>query len=291
VVWVLGDAKLARDESGRALFLQGIAFDITAMKEAETELKALNQTLDQRVEERTRELARSNADLDDFAYVASHDLKEPLRTMWSYTERVRAELANLITARGADAIERVINGARRMERLIEDLYFFSKVGREGTARDIDCNRLVEQVREDLREAIQDSRAEVTAEPLPTVQGVDTQLLRLFQNLIHNAIKFRSDRPMRVHVSARREDGEWLFQVRDTGIGIEPRDLGRLFKKIGQEARLHSRSKYPGTGFGLAICKKIVERHGGRIWVESEPGQGSTFSFTLPVDPSRRGPTP
>jgi PAS domain S-box-containing protein len=284
VVWVLGEARMARDESGRALFLQGIAFDITAMKQAEAELKAVNQTLDQRVAERTRELARSNADLDDFAYVASHDLKEPLRTMWSFTDRLHRRLEGQLDPTNRDCIERVINGARRMERLIEDLYFFSKVGREGTPREIDCNRLVEQVREDLREAIQDSGAEVSAGPLPTVKGVDTQLLRLFQNLIHNAIKFRGDRPMQVHVSAARQDGEWLFRVRDTGIGIEPRDLGRLFKKIGQEARLHARSKYPGTGFGLAICKKIVERHGGRIWVESEPGQGSTFSFTLPAAP-------
>src|SRR5207302_766317 len=156
--------------------------------------------------------------------------------------------------------------------------------REGKAEATDWNRLFEQVRENLREAIQESGAVVTAGPLPTLNGVETQLLRVLQNLVHNAIKFRGERPITVHVSAEREDGFWLFRVRDTGIGIEPDDLKRLFKKIGQEARLHARSKYPGTGFGLAICKKIVERHGGRIWVESEPDRGSTFCFTLPVVP-------
>jgi PAS domain S-box-containing protein len=293
VVWVQGEARVVRDETGRPLFLQGVAFDITAIKEAETELLALNAILDERVKERTaeaerraQELARSNVELDEFAYVASHDLKEPLRTMWSFTDRLGKRLAGQIDAAGADAIDRIINGARRMERLIEDLYFYARVGREGTKDLTDCNRLFEQARENLREAIRDSQAEVTADPLPVVEGVETQLLRVFQNLIHNAIKFRGAGPIRVHVSAERRQEEWLFRVRDTGIGIEPQDLGKLFKKIGQEARLHGRSKYPGTGFGLAICKKIVERLGGRIGVESQAGVGSTFLFTLPVaDPS------
>src|SRR5262249_18802409 len=135
------------------------------------------------------------------------------------------------------------------------------------------------------EAIEESKAEVTASPLPTVTAVETQLLRVLQNLVHNAIKFRGDRPIRVHVSAERQDDTWLFRVQDNGIGIEPDDLKKLFKKIGQEGRLHARSKYPGTGLGLGICKKIVESHGGRIGVESELDQGSTFYFTLPVKES------
>lgn len=289
VVWVHGEAKLVRDDDGRPLFLQGVAFDITGMKRAEEKLKELNQTLEERVAERTavaeekaRELERSNTALDDFAYAASHDLREPLRTMWAYTNRLAKRLAGQLDAAGTDDIERTINGARRMERLIEDLYFYSQVGREGKPEPVDCNRLVEQVRENLREAIQESQAEVTADPLPRVMGVETHLVRLFQNLIQNAIKFRGNRPIQVHISAEQQNGEWLFRVRDTGIGIDSQDLARLFKKIGQEARLHSRSKYPGTGFGLAICKKIVERGGGRIGVESEPGRGSTFLFTLPV---------
>jgi PAS domain S-box-containing protein len=289
VVWVLGEARVARDEIGRPLFLQGIAFDITAMKNAEADLIALNQTLEERVAERTAEaerraqqLARSNADLDDFAYVASHDLKEPLRTMWSFTNRLRKRLSEQLDAESSFDIEKIISGARRMEGLIEDLYFCSKVGREGTSKEIDMSDLFDQVREHLREAILESQAEVTADPLPEVKGMETELLRLLQNLVHNAIKFRSERPIQVHVSAQRQQGDWLFRVRDTGIGIESRDLERLFKKIGQEARVYPRSKYPGTGLGLAICKKIVERHGGRIWVESQPNVGSTFSFTLPA---------
>lgn len=289
IVWVHGEAKLVRDENGRPLFLQGVAYDITASKHAEAELKALNQTLEQRVAERTamaeekaRALERSNSELDDFAYVASHDLKEPLRSMWNFTGSLAKLLAGQLDSRGTNYIERVINGAHRMERLIEDLYFYSKVGREGKPELTDCSGLVEQVRENLREALQESQAEVTADPLPAVKVVDTQLLRVFQNLIQNAIKFRGDRPIQVHVSAERRQEEWLFHVRDNGIGIEPMDLKRLFKKIGQEGRLHPQSKYPGTGFGLAICKKIIERHGGRIWVESELDRGSTFSFTLPV---------
>jgi chemotaxis family two-component system sensor kinase Cph1 len=139
----------------------------------------------------------------------------------------------------------------------------------------------------LREAIRESQAEVTADALPLVQGVETELLRLLQNLIHNAIKFRSERPIHVHLGALRQQNDWLFRVRDNGIGIEARDLQRLFKKIGQEARVYPRAKYPGTGLGLAICKKIVERHGGRIWVESQPDVGTTFSFTLPAAPDQR----
>jgi light-regulated signal transduction histidine kinase (bacteriophytochrome) len=202
--------------------------------------------------------------------------------MWSYTADLRKRLEGNLDAVAVDFFERVINGAKRMERLIEDLYWYARVGLEGTAEPTDCQALFELARENLRKDVQDSQAEVTAGPLPVVNGVESQLTRVLQNLVHNAIKFRGKQPIQVHVSAERQGEDWLFRVRDNGIGIEPDDRKRLFKRIGQEGRLHPLSKYPGTGFGLAICKKIIERHGGRIWVESEAGRGSTFLFTLPA---------
>jgi PAS domain S-box-containing protein len=288
VVWVHGEAKVVRDPvDGRPLFLHGVAFDITAIKQAEQDLKALNQTLEERVAERTQiaeqraqELARSNAELEQFAYVASHDLQEPLRAVASFTKLLARRYEEQLDEQGKDWTERIVNGAVRMQRLIADLLTYSRVGRMGKAfAPTDCDRVFAEVCNNLRVAMEECQASVTTDPLPTVTADETELLQLFQNLVSNALKFRSEGPVVIQVGARRQGAEWLFTVRDNGIGIDPKYVERIFLIF---QRLHSRGKYPGTGIGLAVCKKIVEHHGGRIWVESQPGQGSTFCFTLPT---------
>lgn len=265
VVWLHGEVRIARSEDGRPIFIHGVGFDITQMKEAENLAKL------------AQELARSNADLDQFAYIASHDLREPLRTVATYTQRLQKLYQGQLGAVADDCIARVISGARLMDRLIDDLYTYSRVGRQGKIGPVDCAKIYSSVCANLQTSFDDARARVTSDSLPTVMGVETELVRLFQNLIGNAVKFRGERPVRVDVGVRRNGAEWLFSVRDNGIGIEPHYWKRIFG-IGE--RLHTKTKYPGTGFGLAISQKIVEHHGGRIWVESEPGQGSCFYFTL-----------
>jgi PAS domain S-box-containing protein len=285
VVWVQGEANVVHDEEGRPLFLQGVAFDITRLKQAEEELKALNEILEQRVAERTalaeqraQELARSNAELEKFAYVASHDLREPLRTLKNYPKLLAKRYTGQIDATADDFIQRIVAGADYMEKLIDALSKYSRVIRgERAMAPVACQQVLATACANLQAALDESGAEVTSEPLPTVTGNETELVLLFQNLIGNAVKFRADRPMQVQVGARREQEHWLFWVRDNGIGIEEAYLQRIFQ-LGE--RLHSRRIYPGTGFGLAICEKIVQGHGGRIWAESEVGAGSTFFFTL-----------
>jgi PAS domain S-box-containing protein len=234
---------------------------------------------DQALEERTQELLRSNAELEQFAYVASHDLQEPLRAIVSYLQLIERRYKGNLDERADRYIGHAVDGARRMQVLINELLTYSRVGRRGGAFvPVDCEVIFEQAVANLRSAIADSEAQVTRGPLPTVDGDPTQLLQLFQNLIGNAIKFRAEAPPHVEITAERNAGEWQFAVRDNGIGIAPDYHDRVFVIF---QRLHGRDEYPGTGIGLAICKKIVERHGGRIWIESEPGAGTTFRFTIP----------
>ena len=228
------------------------------------------------------ELARSNADLAQFAYAASHDLQEPLRVIVSYLALLQRRYQGHLDQNADEFIAFVVDAAKRMQRLIHDLLTYSRVGREKTMAPTDLNAVFQEALDNLQAARRDVAMEITADPLPTVVARPLEMVQLFQNLLGNAIKFRGERPLEIHVgAARTADGlEWRFSVRDNGIGIDPKYVDRVFVIF---ERLHGvGGKYAGSGIGLALCRKIVEQHGGRIWVESALGQGSTFWFALPV---------
>ncbi len=223
---------------------------------------------------------RSNKDLKEFAYGISHDLREPLRMVISYLELLEQRYQGQIDPDADEFIGFAVDGANRMNLLIDDLLKYSRIGTRGKEFEAtDCEKVLDDTMQDLVSVIEENEARVTHDPLPTVMADDIQLGRLLQNLIANAIKFHRDSPPVIHVSATREGLEWHFKVKDNGIGISPERHEQIFTIF---RRLHTREEFPGTGMGLAISKKIVERHGGRIWVGSEPGQGSTFHFTIPV---------
>ncbi len=252
-----------RDESGKTVALSVIARDITERKRAENELR------------------RANQDLEQFAYSASHDLQEPLRTIKIYSELLADHLSSAVEGETAEYLDFLQNAATRMEMLVRDLLAYTQVSRlEAPVEEADTNAVLTEVIANLGGAIAESDAAVTYEKLPPVRVHKTHMRQLFQNLVGNAIKYRSeDRPPAVFIGAERQDGHWLFRVRDNGIGIQPEFKEQIF---GLFSRLHNADRYDGTGIGLAICQRVVERYHGRIWVESEPGQGSEFRFTLPV---------
>jgi light-regulated signal transduction histidine kinase (bacteriophytochrome) len=225
------------------------------------------------------QLSSSNAELQSFAYVAAHDLQEPLRTVASYVDLLKRRYGDKLDERAASYIEGALAGARRMQNLVDDLLSLSRVETQAHPFEkVDTNAVVAAALENLQFAIDEAQAQVTASSLPDVRGDTSQLRQLFQNLIGNAIKFRAGRVPEIAISALKKGYLWQFAVKDNGIGIAAEYHEKVFQVF---QRLHGQSEYPGTGIGLAICRKIVERHGGRIWVESEPGQGTTFFFTLP----------
>jgi signal transduction histidine kinase len=226
------------------------------------------------------ELVRSNKDLEQFAYVASHDLQEPLRAVAGFVELLRRNLKNSLDDKTTEYMDFAIDGAKRMQSLISGLLEYSRVGTQGKEpQKVNSKEALDEALSRLQASIKETGAEITADGLPVIYFDDVQLSQLFQNLIGNAIKFRGEQSPRINIIAVRKDGEWQFAVSDNGIGIEPQYAERIFMIF---QRLHSREKYPGTGIGLSICKKIVERHNGKIWVESKPGNGSTFYFTVPI---------
>jgi PAS domain S-box-containing protein len=235
------------------------------------------------LETRAAELARSNADLEQFAYVASHDLQEPLRMVASYTQLLARRYRGKLDQDAEDFIGFAVEGVTRMQRLINDLLAYSRVGKRAEPRPVELEKIFATACANLEAAITESGAEITHNELPIVVFDDLQLLQVMQNLIGNAIKFRGEAAPQIHVSVRRERREWIVSVADNGIGIEPQYFERIFVIF---QRLNPRERYPGTGIGLAITKKIIERQGGRIWVESRVGRGTTVSFTIPVLPHR-----
>lgn len=240
-----------------------------------TRLKKTEGILKQQAEE----LARSNAELEQFAYVASHDLQEPLRMVSSYVQLLARRYKDKLDADADDFIDYAVDGANRMQQLINDLLTYSRLGTlKKDFKSTDCDTLLAQVLENLQVVIKESNALIELKSLPTITCDSATIGQVFQNLINNAIKFRNVHPPHIRIAAEEQDDEWIFSVCDNGIGIDPKYAERIFLIF---QRLHDRKTYPGTGIGLSICKKIVERHGGRIWVASHPGEGSTFYFSIP----------
>lgn len=273
----LGELARAFDEMAESMEQR-----VAERERAEADLKALNEELEQRVAKRTVALKRSNEDLEQFAYVASHDLQEPLRMVTSYIQLLRQRYQSRLDKDADEFIGFALEGAERMQRLIIDLLTYSRVGTKAKPlAPVDMNEIVDRALRNLTVAIEETHTKIRHTDLPTLPGDGVQLVQLFQNLIANAIKFRSERPVEIQIAAQPERGGWHFTVSDNGIGIAKKDFERIFIIF---QRLHTREKYPGTGIGLSICKKIVERHSGRIWVESEEGKGTTFHFILSGEP-------
>jgi PAS domain S-box-containing protein len=257
------------DRTGGLIGFLGIARDITEVKRSQEHLESL-----------ATDLKRSNEALEQFAYVASHDLQEPLRMIASYLQLIERRYKGRLDAEADQFIGFAVDGAKRLQVLIRDLLAFSRIGAKGkTAELVDMAAPIRTAMEDLKVAIAGKGASIIVGPMPTVPGSAALLSQLFQNLISNALKFCKEAAPRIEISARREGGSWVFSVADNGIGIEPEYRDQIFVIF---KRLHGRDHYPGTGIGLAICKRIVEHHGGSIRVESEPGKGSVFKFSLPA---------
>ena len=276
-LWVSAQSSMAER------LIYAVAKDITERREAERSLRRASEQLRQRA----AELERSNADLEQFAYVASHDLSEPLRMVSGFVQLLSRRYQGQLDADADEFIAYAVDGVNRMRGLIDDLLTFSRIGRDDRRPvDVDLDSVVRRALDALSTQVVETQATVTLGELPTVRGNQRELTQLLQNLISNALKFRAaDSPAEIAVSAQQREGvrghaaHWEISVADNGIGIEPRHAERIFKMF---QRLHQRDAYPGSGIGLAVCKKIVERHEGRIWVQPNPGGSSVFKFTLPV---------
>ena len=258
-----------RDEHGNIIGIIGFAVDITERKQADEELKST-----------MIELKRSNQELKQFAYVASHDLQEPLRMVSSFTQLLERKYKNELDEEALEYINYAVDGAKRMQLLINDLLAYSRVNTKGgKLEDVDLEKVLDEVLFNLEILIEENQAVITRDPLPKICADHRQIVQLFQNLITNGLKYRSDETPQIIISAQKENKYWLFSIADNGIGMDPQYRERIFQIF---SRLHTHDEYEGTGIGLAIAKRIIVRHGGRIWVESELGEGSTFYFTIPI---------
>ncbi|MAE64753.1 MAG: hypothetical protein CMJ18_10845 [Phycisphaeraceae bacterium] len=266
--WILDRAVPIADAEGQVYRIVGIAEDITPRKKVEQELTSSAAALE-----------ASNQELEQFAYVASHDLQEPLRMVTSYLQLLSRRYRGRLDAEADEFIDFAVDGGKRMQQLIHDLLTYSRIASKTEPFEpIDLNAVIAEVRSNLEELIRSETARVECAPLPTVTGDRLQLTQLMQNLVGNAVKYHGTAPPEVRVSAARSNGQWLLSVADNGIGIDPQHFERIFAIF---QRLHTSEEYSGTGIGLALCKRIVERHGGHIWLESRPGSGATFHFTIP----------
>jgi light-regulated signal transduction histidine kinase (bacteriophytochrome) len=252
-----------------------------ARQQAEEQIRELNAHLEERVLQRTEDLLRSNDELAQFAYVASHDLQEPLRTVSIYAQLMAKRYRDQLGPDANEFIGYITESASRMENLIRDLLDFSQLDSRGSDHFVrtSCDDSLDDALVNLQMRIEETGATITRSPLPCVIGDPVQLTRLFQNLIINSIKYRGDEPPKIDIRAEQRNNDWLISIRDNGMGIEPQYAEKVF---GIFRRLHPRSERSGNGMGLAICKKVVTRHGGRIWVDSELGKGAAFRFTLPL---------
>jgi PAS domain S-box-containing protein len=281
--WISVNARPLLDDEGNRIGGIAVFRDTTEQKRAESAIRQYAATLEhanQELDSKAQALSKANQELEQFAYIASHDLQEPLRMVTSFCQLLKKRYHGQFDEKADQWLDFATDGAGRMHILIQDLLQYSRLGKsDRPAENVDLNALFDEVRSDLALAIHDAGADVQCDPLPTIWGNRTQLHQLFQNLIANALKFHGSEPPVVRVACRPDGDFWECAVRDNGIGIEPKYFERIFKIF---QRLHTKQDYPGTGIGLAVCAKIVERHGGRIWVESELGRGSTFHFTLQV---------
>ena len=299
----ISGAKSQDSKNGTCITL--VIKDITEQKKAEEELKISTKKLEnfnielnkkakimlslledlkeseERLKKTTEELKRSNEELEQFTYVASHDLQEPLRMVASFTQLLQEEYKDKLSKEANEYIYYAVDGAIRMQNLIKDLLEYSHAGKTGKPfEQVDCTIIFKQALTNLGQAIKESNAQITQDPLPTIVGDSLRLTQLFQNLIGNAIKYCDNNPPKIHIKAEcKNNNEWLFSIKDNGIGIDSKHADRIFQIF---QRLHGKEKYSGTGIGLALCKKIVEQHKGTIWVESELGKGSIFYFTIPA---------
>ena len=295
IVWGNVNVSAIKDQNNRLVKILVLIEDITRQKQMETlflkrtdKLDAINEILDLKMEDNEeveyrlkqmiKELKMSNQELERFAYVSSHDLKEPLRMIISFLQLLKSRYYNSLDQDANDFIDFAVEGAQRMDMMINDLLQFSRVGNDREFKYLDCEIVVKNTISNLNQLIEDNDAEVVHGALPKIHANEELMNQLFQNLIDNAIKYRRDVNPCININSYENDDDHLFSVSDNGIGIEKQHLDRIFTVF---QRLHSRDEYEGTGIGLAISKKIVEQHNGKMWAESEPGVGTTFYFTIP----------